>query len=331
MAVFHIILRHLALIGLPLFCEEIDREAFLKECSALVFLVLKDAFHCTGLPALFSRWSRNPICCQLLCNGSRRQPLHESSINLADNDCLLRNDFWKTVCAFAVTEELLVWEVDLSIRKPLPLPPGHVLRNGAAFFLCQARHDGEQQFALAVKGVDVLFFEVDFYAFFFQFADGNQAVDRVSGEAADRFCDDEVDFAGHGIGDHFIEADAMLGVRAGNALVRVYFYKLPFGIAFDVWLVTLEQLIYNDVIATHEDAYDAPDYTTADEIKSLLVDKPYAEDIYVNYLQAQIEKQNGEDAKYNKYITLYNDGYDRFAKAYNAAHRPLSSKTFFAF
>ena len=160
MAVFHIILRHLALIDLPLFCEEIDREAFLKECSTLVFLVLKDAFHCTGLPALFSRWSRNPICCQFLCNGPRRQPLHESSINPADNDCLLRNDFWKTVCAFAVTEELLVWEVDLSIRKPLPLSPGHVLRNGAAFFLCQARHDGEQQFALAVKGVDVLFFGV---------------------------------------------------------------------------------------------------------------------------------------------------------------------------
>ena len=31
MAVFHIILRHLALIDLPLFCEEIDREAFLAE------------------------------------------------------------------------------------------------------------------------------------------------------------------------------------------------------------------------------------------------------------------------------------------------------------
>lgn len=104
-------------------------------------------------------------------------------------------------------------------RKPLPLSPGHVLRNGAAFFLCQARHDGEQQFALAVKGVDVLFFEVDFYAFFFQLADGNQAVNRVSGEATDRLCDDEVDFTGHGIGDHFIKADAMLGVRAGNALV----------------------------------------------------------------------------------------------------------------
>ena len=185
MAVFHIILRHLALIDLPLFCEEIDREAFLKECSALVFLVLKDAFHCTGLPALFSRWSRNPICCQFLCNGPRRQPLHESSINPVDNDCLLRNDFWKTVRSFAIAEELLVWEVDLSIGKPFSLSPGNILGYGAAFFLCQAGHNRQQQFALAVKGVDVLFFEVDFHAFFFQLADGNQAVDRVSGEAAD--------------------------------------------------------------------------------------------------------------------------------------------------
>jgi hypothetical protein len=184
MAVFHIILRHLALIGLPLFCEEIDREAFLKECSALVFLVLKDAFHCTGLPALFSRWSRNPICCQLLCNGSRRQPLHESSINPADNDCLLRNDFWKTVCAFAVTEELLVWEVDLSIRKPLPLPPGHVLRNGAAFFLCQARHDGEQQFALAVKGIAIMGYYNKIHDWIKHQAEQDERMDRIEKAAA---------------------------------------------------------------------------------------------------------------------------------------------------
>ena len=126
--------------------------------------------------------------------------------------CLLRNDFWKTVRSFAIAEELLVWAVDLSIGKPFSLSPGNILGYGAAFFLCQARHDGEQQFALAVKGVDFLLFEVDFYAFFFQFADGNQTVNRVSGEAADRLCDDEVDFTGHGIGDHFINvAWSMIG------------------------------------------------------------------------------------------------------------------------
>lgn len=156
-----------------------------------------------------------------------------------DNDCLLRNDFWKTVRSFAIAEELLVWEVDLSIGKPFSLSPGNILGYGAAFFLCQARHDGEQQFALAVKGVNVLLFKVDFYAFFFQLADSNQAVDRISGEAANRLCDDEVDFIGHGIGDHFIKADTVFGVRAGNALVGVNLNKLPFGIAFDVLRVVI--------------------------------------------------------------------------------------------
>ena len=36
-----------------------------------------------------------------------------------------------------------------------------------------------------------------------------------------------VDFTGYGIGNHFIEADAVLGVRAGNALIGIDCNKLP--------------------------------------------------------------------------------------------------------
>lgn len=99
------------------------------------------------------------------------------------------------------------------------------------------------------------------------------------------------------------------------------------------WLMTLDQLIYNDVITTHEgaDAYIVPYYSTSDMTRKLIAAEPYAEDIYVNYLQAQIGKQNGEDAKYNKAVTFYNDGYERFAKAYNEAHRPLPRFPFFRF
>ena len=240
MAVFHIILRHLALIDLPLFREEIDREAFLKECSALVFLVLKDAFHCTGLPALFSRWSRNLICCQLLCDGSRRQPFHETSIDSADNDRLFLHDFGKTVRSLAVTEELLVWEVDLSIRNPLPLSPGHVLRNGAALFLGKARHDGEQQFTLSVKGVNVLLFKVDLDAFLFELAYGDQAIHGVSSKTANRLCNDEVDFSRQGILDHFIEACTVLSVRTGNALVGIDLYECPFRVPLNVLRVVVD-------------------------------------------------------------------------------------------
>lgn len=99
------------------------------------------------------------------------------------------------------------------------------------------------------------------------------------------------------------------------------------------WLLEMDRLIYNDLVATHEGAenIDRPEYTAADIAATLLVPEPYAEDIYVNFLQAKIAQQNGEDAKYNKAVLFYNDGYTRFAKAYNAAHMPLPVNAHFKF
>lgn len=99
------------------------------------------------------------------------------------------------------------------------------------------------------------------------------------------------------------------------------------------WLLEIDSLIYNDLIATHEGAESVskPEYTAGDIAAVLLAPEPYAEDIYVNFLQAKIAQQNGEDAKYNKAIIFYNDGYTRFAKAYNAANRPRPSSAYFRF
>lgn len=240
MAVFHIILRHFALVHFLLFCEKIDRKAFLKERSTLILFILEDALHRAGRPVWFSRRSGNPICRQFLCNGAWCQALHETGVYSADNDRFFRHDLRKTVHALSVTKELLVWQIHLAVGKPLSLTPGHILRNGTAFFLRKARHDGQQQFAFAVKGVDVFFFKIDLYAFFLQLADGDQAVDRISGKSADRFRDDEVHLAGHGIVDHLIEASAVLGACTGNALVGIDLYKLPFGIALDVLRVVVD-------------------------------------------------------------------------------------------
>ena len=201
---------------------------------------MEDAFHCTGLPALFSRWSRNSIRCQLLCNSSRRQPLHESSIDSADNDRLLRYNFWKAVRSFAVTEELFIWQVDLPVGEAFSLPPGYILRNGAAFFLRQARHNGEQQFTLAVEGVNVLLFKVDLDAFLFEFADGDEAIHGVSSESADGLCNDEVDFSRQGILDHLIETRTVLGIRAGNPLICIDLYECPFLVSLNVLRVVVD-------------------------------------------------------------------------------------------
>lgn len=100
------------------------------------------------------------------------------------------------------------------------------------------------------------------------------------------------------------------------------------------WLLAIDQMVYTDLIATHEGAertFEKAEYEAEDIATELLVPEPYAEDIYVNYLQAKIAQQNGEDAKYNKAILFYNDGYTRFAQAYNASHRPLPQRVHFRF
>lgn len=99
------------------------------------------------------------------------------------------------------------------------------------------------------------------------------------------------------------------------------------------WLMALDSLIYKDVIATHEgwETVKAPDYSANDMNKALIVGAPYGEDIYVNYLQAKIAQNNGEDAKYNKAIVFYNEAYERFAKSYNESHCPLPKMPYFRF
>ena len=99
------------------------------------------------------------------------------------------------------------------------------------------------------------------------------------------------------------------------------------------WLLEIDMLVYDDLISTHDGPliFYRPDYSAENIDEELLIPEPYAEDVYINFLQAKIAQQNGEDAKYNKAIIFYNDGYTRFAKAYNAAHRPLPSNTHFKF
>lgn len=99
------------------------------------------------------------------------------------------------------------------------------------------------------------------------------------------------------------------------------------------WLLEIDMLVYDDLISTHDGLliFYRPDYSAEDIAEELLIPEPYAEDVYVNFLQAKIAQQNGEDAKYNKAIIFYNDGYTRFAKAYNAANRPRPSSTHFKF
>lgn len=91
------------------------------------------------------------------------------------------------------------------------------------------------------------------------------------------------------------------------------------------WLSSLDGQIFNDVILTHEGAgfvfYPPGGYDT-DEYE-LIVQPPYAEDLYTYYLLSRIAEFNSEAAKYNQYAARYNAAYKDWTGWYNRTHRSI--------
>lgn len=99
------------------------------------------------------------------------------------------------------------------------------------------------------------------------------------------------------------------------------------------WLSKLDGMIFREVIQTHAGCrirhFDG--YEDAVPDQELLVPYPYDEDVYNYFLQAQIDRENGEIGKYNQSIALYNNSYRTFCDWYNRTHRPLPARSAFRF
>lgn len=90
------------------------------------------------------------------------------------------------------------------------------------------------------------------------------------------------------------------------------------------WLSIVDGEIKANIIDTHEgsenvifNGYDAD--TALDTV--LLVPAPY-DDIYVKWLESQIDYANGETKRFNNSIVMYNTAYSAFARYYNRTHMP---------
>lgn len=96
------------------------------------------------------------------------------------------------------------------------------------------------------------------------------------------------------------------------------------------WLSRLDGMIWQEVIRTHEGAAETFDgYSSAElESKEMLVAAPYDEDVYNNYLQAMIDRENGEAGKYSQSITLFNAAFVRWRNWYNREHMVRDAGTF---
>ena len=90
------------------------------------------------------------------------------------------------------------------------------------------------------------------------------------------------------------------------------------------WLSKLDWMVKRHIIDTHDggedvvfDGYDAD----TDEKTELLAPPPYDE-MYLRWLEAQIDRANDENESYNASIILFNTEYDAFECYYNREHLP---------
>jgi hypothetical protein len=95
------------------------------------------------------------------------------------------------------------------------------------------------------------------------------------------------------------------------------------------WLSNLDGVIKAQIIDTHEGGSDIEfkgyDVNLTDTEQELLVPAPY-DDIYIKWLEAQIDYTNAEFGKYNNSITEYNTLYSAFERYYNRHHMPIQHK-----
>lgn len=100
------------------------------------------------------------------------------------------------------------------------------------------------------------------------------------------------------------------------------------------WLSKLDGRIFHELLMTHADCpvtefagYDP----SSGEDSVLLVPAPYDEDVYNYFLQAQIDKENGETTRYNQSVTMYNAAFRAYENYYHNGHLPLAAGRRFVF
>ncbi len=91
------------------------------------------------------------------------------------------------------------------------------------------------------------------------------------------------------------------------------------------WLSQLDRRVFKEVFFTHEPDADTPQafggYTQDTPPDTELLAKPPDDDIYLSFLQMQIDLVNLEYDKYNNSLLLFNNAWGQFARAYHREHR----------
>ena len=93
------------------------------------------------------------------------------------------------------------------------------------------------------------------------------------------------------------------------------------------WLSRLDSMVKTLIIDAHEGG-ETVEFTGYDDSTDLntkmLVPAPFDE-MYLRWLEAQIDYSNGEYGKYNNAISMYQNLWDNYVNHYRRNHMPLST------
>ena len=91
------------------------------------------------------------------------------------------------------------------------------------------------------------------------------------------------------------------------------------------WLSKLDATVKKEIIDTHEGAenikFNGYDENTSLDTQ-LLVPAPH-DTMYIRWLEAQIDYQNGDITRYSNSMAMFNSEYSAYSRWYNRTHMPL--------
>lgn len=91
------------------------------------------------------------------------------------------------------------------------------------------------------------------------------------------------------------------------------------------WLSELDGLIFRELHQLYEGA-EGMQYlnSEADVSRTLLVQEPFAQELYLRYLESRMDDAHGDTERYQNSRLLFQAAYMNYARWYNRNHRPLS-------
>ena len=94
------------------------------------------------------------------------------------------------------------------------------------------------------------------------------------------------------------------------------------------WLSRVDHMIKRHIIDTHEGAEEVSftGYDDQTDLQTELLAPPPYDELYLRWMEAQIDYHNGEYGKYNNAVEMFNTSYASYQSYYNRTHMPKGKK-----